>query len=257
MSREDVETLERVYAQWREGRFPDAAIFHPEIEVTWSPTTIDASGTTTGLAPLRDTLLHWFDGLDNVRFEAERIVDLGDRVLVVAVMRAEGRGSGIEVAERYGHMWTLRDGRAVRLQDADPDSANVATVERFMELGLTNDWSRLDMLAPDVVYRPIAQVAEAGEYHGREGFRGYMAEFFESDWADDLTYEVTGLERHGEGVLARVKLTGTGHASALPFGARVFVAFTLRDGKIAAIEDFLDHDDARRALDRSRGPAPE
>jgi len=247
MSREDLETLEGVYAQWSEGRFPDAEIFHPEIEVTWSPTTIDASGTTTGLAPLRDTLLHWFDGLEDVCFEAERIVDLGERVLVVAVMRARGRGSGIEVAERYGHLWTLRDGRAVRLEDADPDSANVATVERFMELGLAGDWSRLELLAADVVYRPIAQVAEAGEYHGPEGFRRYMVEFFESDWADDLTYEVTDLEQHGDSVLARVKLTGTGHASALPFGARVFVVFTFRDGKIAGIADFLDRDDALRA----------
>lgn len=251
MSREDVEALERVYAEWREGRFGRADIFDPELEVTWSPDAMDAQGTTKGLSTLRDTLLQWFDGLEEVSFEAERVVDLGDQVLVVALMRARGRGSGIEVAERYGHLWTLRDGRAVRVQDFDPAGANVAVAERFLELGRTGDWSRLEMLAEDVLYLPIAEVTEAGEYHGRDGFRRYMELFFEGDWADGLAYEVREMERHGDAAIARVRLTGTGRASALPFGARVYVVFRFRDdGAIVSIEDYLDHDDAVRAAAR-------
>lgn len=247
MSRENVEALRRVYAEWREGRFGSTAIFDPDVEIAWAPEAIDARGTTTGVGTLSRTLRSWFDGLEDVRFEAERMVDLGDRVLVVAVMRARGRGSGIDLVQRYGHLWTLRDGRAVRVEDADPDRADVMAVERFLELGRTNDPTRLDLLADDVVYRPIAEVTEAGEYRGRDGYRGYMDDFFEGDWADNLTYDVEEVEPLGHAVMTRVKLSGVGHASELPFGARVFIVFTLRDGEIVRIEDFLDRDEAVRA----------
>ncbi len=245
MSRADVETLEGVYARWREGDFAEADIFHPDVEVIWSPKVLDASGVTRGVEPMASTVRHWFVGLQDVRFEVERFVDLGDRVLVIAVMHARGRDSKIEVAERYGHMWTLRDGQAIRLQDTP--EPNVVIAERFMELSRLRDWSRLELLAEDVIYRPIAEITESAEYRGRDGFRRYMEDFFESEWVQDLTLDVTEVRDYGDAVIARVQLTGRGSASDLPFGARVFVVMNFRQGQIVRIEDFLDRDDAVRA----------
>jgi ketosteroid isomerase-like protein len=122
MSRENIEALERVYASWRQGRFTTSEIFDPEVEVTWSPDGLDTIGTTKGLEALSTRARRWFEALEDVRFEPERYVDLGDQVLVVVVMRARGRSSGIDVADRYGHMWTMRHGKAIRLEDADPDA---------------------------------------------------------------------------------------------------------------------------------------
>jgi ketosteroid isomerase-like protein len=39
-------------------------------------------------------------------------------------MAARGKGSGIEVEARYAHLWTMQDGRGVRVDAyADPDAA--------------------------------------------------------------------------------------------------------------------------------------
>jgi len=122
VSAADVELLERVYAEWARGNLNTPEIFDPEVEVTWTPTGIDTWGTTKGIPAMAEMLGRWFEGLDDVRFEPQRIVDLGDRVLVVALMRARGRESGVEVTGRYGHLWTLRDGKAIRLENADPDA---------------------------------------------------------------------------------------------------------------------------------------
>jgi hypothetical protein len=48
---------------------------------------------------------------------------------------------------------------------------NLEVVRRFIDLGRDRDWSQLEMLAEDVVYRPIAEVTETGEYRGRAGYR--------------------------------------------------------------------------------------
>ena len=48
----------------------------------------------------------------------------GDRLALTIRLTAVGRSSGIAVDTRYAHVWTMRDGRGVRV-DAyrDPDAA--------------------------------------------------------------------------------------------------------------------------------------
>ena len=58
-----------------------------------------------------ETILRDFEHLE---FEPEEIIDAGDRVVVVSVARGRGKASGAEVEARFTHVWTLRDGKAVR-----------------------------------------------------------------------------------------------------------------------------------------------
>jgi ketosteroid isomerase-like protein len=54
----------------------------------------------------------------------ERLIDAGDRVVVIATMRGQGSASGVEVENRHGSVWTIRDGKAVRFQwFNEPDEA--------------------------------------------------------------------------------------------------------------------------------------
>ena len=67
-----------------------------------------------------EALLEWMDEGDDA-FEDFTVVPLEVEELaghVVASMRQRGRGkaSGAEVDHRFTHVWTLRDGRAIRLQ---------------------------------------------------------------------------------------------------------------------------------------------
>jgi ketosteroid isomerase-like protein len=51
-------------------------------------------------------------------------------VFLFLSVRAVGKGSGILVEARYAHVWTMRDGRGVRV-DAYEDSAEaLAELER-------------------------------------------------------------------------------------------------------------------------------
>ena len=57
-----------------------------------------------------------YDAFEDYRPEVEELIDLGDQVLTLAIEHGTGRGSGAEVeASRTAHVWTLRDGKAVRL----------------------------------------------------------------------------------------------------------------------------------------------
>jgi ketosteroid isomerase-like protein len=47
--------------------------------------------------------------------EAEEILDAGDRVIVMIHHRGRGKASGIDVSQRCAMVWTLRDGRAIRM----------------------------------------------------------------------------------------------------------------------------------------------
>src|SRR5438105_15929278 len=54
----------------------------------------------------------------------ERFLAAGDRVVVIETRRGRGRSSGVEVEQRAGVIWTLRDGQVVRMEtDLDPQEA--------------------------------------------------------------------------------------------------------------------------------------
>jgi ketosteroid isomerase-like protein len=54
----------------------------------------------------------------------ERFVDQGDRVVVIETRVGRGQGSGVEVEQRAGVIWTLRDGQIIRMEtDLDPEDA--------------------------------------------------------------------------------------------------------------------------------------
>ena len=54
---------------------------------------------------------------DDVRLFPTEVVDLGDRLVLLADMPMRAQGSGIALAETYACVSTLKDGRLVRQQD--------------------------------------------------------------------------------------------------------------------------------------------
>ena len=125
-------------------------------------------------------------------------------------------------------------------------TGNLELAERFIEVARRRDWRRLDLLSEDLVYRPIAEITEAGEYHGPERFCSYMEQFFESEWAQDLDYAASFRE-YGDTVIVRIQFVGRGRASELDFTARVFQVLTFADGQIVRIDDFTRREEALAA----------
>jgi hypothetical protein len=59
-------------------------------------------------------IVEWLRSWEGVRVEAERIVDLGDKVLVLARQSGQGKRSGVPMNVESSDIFTVRGGRIVR-----------------------------------------------------------------------------------------------------------------------------------------------
>jgi ketosteroid isomerase-like protein len=116
VSREDVELVRRLYEAWLAGDQETAlAGIDPDIEWVEPEENPDA-GNWRGPEGVRESFEKWTEPFENYRLEVREFVDLDPCVLAVCRQHARGRGSGVEVDSDIWHLWTLRDGRAVRAE---------------------------------------------------------------------------------------------------------------------------------------------
>jgi uncharacterized protein len=77
-------------------------------------------GTTVETYRGPEAVLDWLDegddAFDDFTVELLEVEERGGHVLVSMRQRGRGKASGAEVDHRFTHVWTLRDGRAMRLQ---------------------------------------------------------------------------------------------------------------------------------------------
>jgi uncharacterized protein len=77
-------------------------------------------GTTVEAYRGPEAVLEWLDegddAFDDFTVEVIEVEELAGDVLVSMRQRGRGKASGAEVDHRFTHVWTLRDGRAIRMQ---------------------------------------------------------------------------------------------------------------------------------------------
>jgi ketosteroid isomerase-like protein len=113
---DDVEALQVVYSEWARGNFWTPEIFDPSIELVWAAEMPDLQGGEyRGLAGVERGMREWLEVWDDCRWEAEEFLVAGDQILVPFIARGRGKGSDLEVEARWAHLWTMRDGRAIKL----------------------------------------------------------------------------------------------------------------------------------------------
>jgi ketosteroid isomerase-like protein len=115
MSEENVEIVRRAFAYEVYGvgdRAEAEAIFDPNFVM--NPTE---EGLSYGLDAMQSKWERWTGAWDELEVTAEEFIDAGDRVLVTAYHRGRGRGSGLEVGTRFYELYTLRDGKVVRVDE--------------------------------------------------------------------------------------------------------------------------------------------
>ena len=101
-----------VQGDW-EGALP---AFANDVEVVTSLETYH------GRAGVVEEARRWEEMWSHYRFEVEELLDAGDRVVLLYYQIGRAKGSGIEVEERAGWVYTLRDGKIARVkmfQDRD------------------------------------------------------------------------------------------------------------------------------------------
>ncbi len=115
VSAENVELVRTIYDRFRAGDEEAAlALIDPAMEIRERSEAPDPEvyrgpeGTLNSLGNSRAA----FDELDVLPLE---FVDAGEQVAVEIRFAGKGRESGVPIDERLGHLWTIRDGRAVSL----------------------------------------------------------------------------------------------------------------------------------------------
>jgi ketosteroid isomerase-like protein len=59
----------------------------------------------------------WLDAFEDLRFEPEELLDLGDMLLVTAQIEGHGSGSGVAVGQRVFQLFSLRQGLVRKQED--------------------------------------------------------------------------------------------------------------------------------------------
>jgi ketosteroid isomerase-like protein len=112
MSAENVAIVRRIYAAWTEGSPVESGLLDPEIR--WvNPHDAVEPGTRRGIQEFRSIAEGLGETFEGLRVDFDELIDAGDKVVVIGTLRGRGRASGVESERCQGHVWTIRDGRAV------------------------------------------------------------------------------------------------------------------------------------------------
>lgn len=126
---ENVEIVRRLYAE--NGPFalplsPDderalldrlfGEYYADQVEVRMPPDYPEGEQVLYGRQGMSRLLAMLRDSWTVFRFEPERFIDAGERVVVFIHVVAEGGASGLPTEQRTAHVWTVRDGRLSSIQ---------------------------------------------------------------------------------------------------------------------------------------------
>jgi ketosteroid isomerase-like protein len=107
MSQENVEIVRRFLSA-----DVDEALTYADPGIVWNPIE---ELPTQGHDAVRASLAHWKAEWDDYKVMPEEFVDAGDRVVVTVRLGGRGRGSGVEIDARFYDVYTLCDGKIVRM----------------------------------------------------------------------------------------------------------------------------------------------
>jgi ketosteroid isomerase-like protein len=103
----------------------DEALRCVDPDIVWNPVEESA---TQGHDAVRASTARWKSEWDDYELIPEEFADAGDRVVATVRFRARGRGSGIEVDGRLYDVFTLRDGKIVRMDQFTEQSEALEAV---------------------------------------------------------------------------------------------------------------------------------
>jgi ketosteroid isomerase-like protein len=121
MSNDDVRVVRHVIDAWNRRDLETALeLMHPQCQSRSLEATETAYGREGVAASFRD----WFEAFEDFQIQPEDFIVSGDRILVPMRGRARGKGSRVQVDERFYQLYTVRDGMIIRLAEySDEDQA--------------------------------------------------------------------------------------------------------------------------------------
>jgi uncharacterized protein len=110
----NVEALQRGYEALNRGDLSVVLeLLDPEIE--WhEPEPSPDAGTHAGRDSFERFFRSWIDSFDGFTVEPEQVLERDEKLIAVVHQSGRGRASGVQVDARLAHVWTVKDGRAIR-----------------------------------------------------------------------------------------------------------------------------------------------
>ena len=113
MSEENVEIVREAWDAYSRGDYDRIAGFHdPHIVVV----TLE-DGAVYGNNAVLANYERWDEAWEGAETTLEEVIGHGDRVFVTARFHARGRASGVEVETRLYEVYTVRDGKVLRIDE--------------------------------------------------------------------------------------------------------------------------------------------
>jgi ketosteroid isomerase-like protein len=115
MSQQNVEIIHRAYLRVLAGeRGPVPGLFHPDAEYRTLPTDPDAA-VHRGIDEIARHFRDWGEAFSDLRSEPIEIKGNGDSVFVWVRLTGQGTLSRLPVESEYAGVWTLREGKVIRV----------------------------------------------------------------------------------------------------------------------------------------------
>jgi ketosteroid isomerase-like protein len=111
---DNVEVVRELIDAWNR-RDLEAALarLHPQCELR----PVESIRIVRGHDEFAAGFHEWFETFENFSVDPQDVNVDGDRVLVDVTQRARGKGSGVEVEQRFHQLFELRDGLVVRFEE--------------------------------------------------------------------------------------------------------------------------------------------
>jgi ketosteroid isomerase-like protein len=115
MSQRNVEVIGRGYAAWNRRDLPGTLeVISADFEFWPLPGFLDLEEVYRGKDGWKRFFETWWEAWTALDLTIDRLEDLGDRVLALVTFNGVGRSSGVNVKLSVAHLWSMRDGLAVR-----------------------------------------------------------------------------------------------------------------------------------------------
>jgi len=102
-------------------------LMHSDVEWVNPPDAVEA-GTRRGASSVAEAQSAVGRAYSSLEFNVERLEEHGDTVGVITEILYRGRGSGIEVPQRMGMLFTIREGKLARFEWSRDPEALLATL---------------------------------------------------------------------------------------------------------------------------------
>ena len=118
MSEDNVEIVRRAFeAATRRDAATVLALYDPDVEIDpRGPLAhLIGAGIYRGVEGVRRFYRAYNEAWRQIDYDVEELIDAGDHVVSVVKNRLRGRGSGVEVERDIPAVWTVREGKILRV----------------------------------------------------------------------------------------------------------------------------------------------